>query len=204
MIIDVRGNEGGSSYMSEALEPFLSTKEEKPNPFPDDHAVMLSSDDQIAYAKFGFGSDTTTFVRTLLARLRAAPGQLVPLRDPTTPKPADPREWVVTSGPRAVGVLTDSGTVSAGEVLVGYALRSKRATVFGTPTAGALDYQSVSLVVIAPGETRWFLGYPTITRSPDLPAGGMRGRGIPPQVPLDLDRVRDPIAAVDAHLAGRR
>ena len=147
MIIDLRGNEGGSSYMSEYLEPFVSTKEEKPNPFPDDRAVMLSSDDQIAYARQGFGSDTSAFVRTLLARLRAGPGQLVPLNDPSAPpKPADAREWVVTSGPRAVGVLTDGGTVSAGEVLVEYALRSTRATVFGAPTAGALDYQSISIV----------------------------------------------------------
>jgi hypothetical protein len=205
MIIDLRGNEGGSSFMSEYLEPFLSTKEEKPNPFPDDHAVMLSSDNQIAYAKFGFGSETTAFVRTLLARLRAAPGQFVPLNDPSAPpKPADPREWVVTSGPRAVGVLTDGGTVSAGEVLVERALRSNRATVFGAPTAGALDYQSVSLVSISPSETRWFLGYPTIARSPELPSGGMRGRGIQPQVPLDVDHLPDPIAAVDGRLASKR
>ena len=191
--------------MSEYLEPFVSTKEEKPNPFPDDRAVMLSSDDQIAYAKFGFGSDTTAFVRTLLARLRAAPGQLVPLNDPAAPqKPADPREWIVTSGPRAVGVLTDRGTVSAGEVLVEHALRSTRATVFGEPTAGALDYQSVSLVQLSGNEHRWFLGYPTITRSPALPAGGMRGRGIQPQVPLDLGKSADPISAVDSYLAARR
>jgi C-terminal processing protease CtpA/Prc len=166
---------------------------------------MLSSDDQIAYAQRGFGSDTSAFVRTLLARLRAAPGELVPLNDPSAPpSPRDPREWVVTSGPRAVGVLIDGGTVSAGEVLVLYALRSKRATVFGAPTAGALDYQSVNIVRLSPREPRWLIGYPTITRSPDLPAGGMRGRGIPPQVPLDLERLRDPVAAVDAYLAGRR
>jgi len=205
MIVDLRGNEGGSSFTSEYLEPFVSTKEEKPNPFPDDRAVMLSSDDQIAYAKVGFGSDTTAFVRTLLARLRAAPGQLVPLNDPAAPqKPADPREWVVTSGPRAVGVLTDRGTVSAGEVLVEHALRSTRATVFGEPTAGALDYQSVSLVQLSGNEHRWFLGYPTITRSPALPAGGMRGRGIQPQVPLDLGKSLDPISAVDSYLAAKR
>ena len=205
MIIDLRGNDGGSSFMSEYLEPFLSTKEEKPNPYPDDHAVMLSSDDQIAYAQQAFGSDTTAFVRTLLARLRAAPGKLVPLKDPSAPpKPADPREWVVTSGPRAVGVLTDGGTVSAGEVLVEYALRSTRATVFGAATAGALDYQSVGVVRISPNEPRWFIGYPTITRSADLPTGGMRGRGIQPQVPLDLDHIQDPVAAVDAYLATKR
>ena len=205
MIIDLRGNEGGSSYMSEYLEPFLSTKEEQPNPFPDDRAMMLSSVDQIAYAGQAFGSDTSAFVRTLFARLRAAPGRLVPLNDPSAPpKPTDPRDWVVTSGPRAVGVLTDGGTVSAGEVLVLYALRSKRATVFGAPTAGALDYQSINIVRLSPSEPRWLIGYPTITRSADLPAGGMRGRGIQPQVRLDLDHIQDPVGAVDAYLATKR
>jgi Peptidase family S41 len=205
MIIDVRGNEGGSSFTTEYLEPFLTTKDDKPDPFPGSRSVMMSSDDQIAYARQGFGSDTSAFVRTLLARLRAAPGELVPLTDPSAPpSPRDPREWVVTSGPRAVGVLADGGTVSAGEVLVLNALRSHRATVFGAPTAGALDYQSVNIVRLSPREPRWLIGYPTVTRSADLPTGGMRGRGIPPQVPLDLERLRDPVRAVDAYLARRK
>jgi hypothetical protein len=205
MIIDLRGNEGGSSFTTEYLEPFVSTKGEKPDPFPGNRSMMLSSDDQIAYAQRGFGPDTSAFVRTLLARLRAAPGRLVPLNDPSAPASRpESRDWVVTSGPRTVGVLIDHGTVSASEVLVLHALRSNRATVFGAPTAGALDYQSVNIVRLSPKEPRWLIGYPTITRSPDLPAGGMRGRGIQPQIPLDLGRLPDPVAAVDKYLATQR
>lgn len=102
-------------------------------------------------------------------------------------------------------MLIDRGTVSAAEVLVVYALQSPRATVFGEPTAGALDYESVSIVSIAPGEHRWYVGYGTITRRADLPTGGMRGTGIRPQVPIDLAKVMDPVAFVDSALAaGRR
>lgn len=205
MIIDVRGNEGGSSFTTDYLEPFLGTKEQKPDPFPGNHGVMLSSDDQIAYARRSFGPDTSAFVQSLVGRLRAAPGELVPIDDPSAPPSRpDPRDWVVTSGPRAVGVLADGGTVSAGEVLVQHALRSGRATLFGAPTAGALDYQSANIVRLSPNEPRWLLGYPTITRSRDLPAGGMRGHGIQPQVPLDLEHLLDPVAAVDAALAKPR
>ena len=50
MIIDLRGNEGGGSATTESLEPFISLVAEKPNPFPTDGALMLSSDDQIARA----------------------------------------------------------------------------------------------------------------------------------------------------------
>lgn len=201
MIIDLRGNEGGGSQMTESLEPFISLVTEKPSPFPTDGAFMLSSDDQLAFARRGFGAETTAFVRSLVERLRAHPGELVPLDDPETPKqPAQPRDWVVASGPRAVGVLIDRGTVSASEVLVLTALRSQRATVFGEPTAGALDYQTASIVSISPLEQRWYLGYGTITRSRDLPRGGMRGRGIPPQVSLDLRRLADPVGYVDRAL----
>lgn len=205
LIIDLRGNEGGGSAMTESLEPFISLVNEKPNPFPTDAAYMLSSDDQIAFARRGFGAETTSFVRSLVERMRAQPGELVPLNDPASPPRApQPRDWVVTSGPRAVGVLIDRGTVSASEVLVLTALRSPRATVFGEPTAGALDYQTASIVPISPREKRWFLGYGTITRSRELPRGGMRGRGIPPQVRLDLSKLADPVGYVDRALTRSR
>jgi C-terminal processing protease CtpA/Prc len=162
---------------------------------------MLSSDDQITYARRAFGSDTSAFVRQLVDRLRAHPGELVPVNDPAdTVAKKDPRDWVVSTGPRRVGVLIDRGTVSASEVFVLYALRSPRATVFGEPTAGALDYQSTSIVSVSPNEKRWYLGYGTITRVPGLPTGGMRGTGIPPQVKLDLSRLADPVEAVNRAL----
>lgn len=205
MIVDLRGNEGGGSGMTNSLEPFVSSKVEKPSPFPTEGALMLSSDDQIAYARRGFGPETTAFVRSLVERMRAYPGELVPLEDPATPAHApESRDWVVATGPRAVGVLIDRGTVSASEVLVLTALRSTRATVFGEPTAGALDYQTASIVSISPRESRWYLGYGTITRRADLPRNGMRGRGIPPQVAIDLQRVADPVLYVDRALAAGR
>jgi hypothetical protein len=202
MIIDLRGNEGGGSGMTELLEPFITLKEDRPNPFPTDGALMLSSDDQIAYARRSFGPETTAFVRSLVDRMKAHPGELVPLDDPAAPpRPKDSRDWVVASGPRAVGVIVDHGTVSASEVLVLTALRSPRATVFGEHTAGALDYQSATIVSLSPREKRWYLGYGAITRRADLPRNGMRGRGIPPQVPLDLRHFADPVAFVDRALA---
>jgi hypothetical protein len=205
MIVDLRGNEGGGSGMTRGLEPFISLETQKPNPFPIDGALMWSSDDQIAYARRAFGAETTAFVRSLVERLRTHPGELVPLDDPSAPaSAADPRDWVVASGPRAVGVLIDRGTVSASEVLVLTALRSPRTMVFGEPTAGALDYQSAHIVSLSPREKRWYLGYGTITRARDLPRGGMRGRGIPPEVPVDLRRVADPVAFVDSVLARQR
>ena len=78
---------------------------------------------------------------------------------------------------------------------------STRVTTFGEPTAGALDYQNVSIVRLLPNERRWFLGYPTITAHPDLPAGGVRGKGVRPDVRMDLAHEPDPIARVARALA---
>ena len=202
LVVDLRGNEGGSSGMSNGLAPYLASAHLKPDPLHFHRACMLSSPDQIAYASRAFGSDTTAFVKGLLERLRAAPGGLVPLSDPAEPaettEPAPP-----VFGTARVAILIDRGTVSASEVLVAEAKRSERVTVFGEPTAGALDYQSIQIVAIAPDEHRWFLGYPTITASADLPRGGIRGKGIPPDVRLDWNRIADPIAEVERLLGHR-
>jgi Peptidase family S41 len=198
LIVDLRGNEGGASWMSDALRPYIATRTRRPTPFDGGEDVMLSSPDQIAYARRAFGPDTSRFVRSLLERLQARPGELVPFAEPGQPEP--PRMDSVIAGPRCVGVMVDRGTVSASEVLVLAALRSERTRVFGEPTAGALDYPSTNVVPLSSAERRWLLGHPTLTRIPVGPGDRMRGRGIPPDVPVDWASVPDPIAHVERAL----
>jgi C-terminal processing protease CtpA/Prc len=114
--------------------------------------------------------------------------------DPAQPVPATTYPAPVF-GPRKVAMLIDGGTVSASEVLVQLGLRSARTVVIGEPTAGALDYQSASIVRIHPDETRWLLGYPTITAHARLPEGGMRGKGLAPEIALRWSGVVDPVEA---------
>ncbi len=193
LVIDLRGNEGGGSLMSRALHPYVSTRERRSTPYDSGAAVMLASSAQIAYAKRAFGPDTSRFVRALVARMEANPGALVPLEDP----PSTPAPDASYDGNWRVAVLTDRGTVSAAEVLVLRALRSTRAVVIGEPTAGALDYQSTQIVGLGTGDRRWALGYPTIAAHADLPARGMRGKGIAPSIRLDWSAVTDAYAEVE-------
>jgi hypothetical protein len=194
LIIDLRGNEGGGSQTTAALHPYVVGGDAL-DPAADFGApVLLSSPDQLSYVKRAFGSDTTAFVRRIVSAMEAAPGQLVPMFDPAQPAPATPYP-PPRFGPRRVLMLVDGGTVSAAEVIVQLALRSARTTVVGEPTAGALDYQSTSVVRIHPEESRWFLGYPTITAHARLPEGGMRGKGIAPEVALTWQGVTDPVRA---------
>lgn len=200
LIVDLRGNEGGSSGMTKGLRPYIVTARRRRTKWDGGESVMLSSPDQVAYLQRGsFGDPASPFVRSLVARLERSPNELVPLEDPGAPADPIPADSVVF-GPERVGVLVDGGTVSAAEVLVLDALRSERATVFGEPTGGALDYQSVQIVPFHSRETRWLLGYPTIARSTALPRDGMRGKGIPPMVRLDLGRIVDPIGEVERRL----
>lgn len=203
LIVDVRGNEGGSSYTSRAIEPWIASARRRSSRYDEGEGAMLSSPDQIAYAKRAFGPDTSAFVRSLVARLEARPGEMVPLRDPADREPEPTRDSVAT-GPTRVAVLVDRGTVSASEVLVLQALRSERATVIGENTAGALDYQSTSIVRIAPGERRWYLGYPTIARDTIPPTVPMRAVGIAPDVHVEWRTVQDPYALVARLLPVRR
>lgn len=202
-IVDLRGNEGGASFVTDALYPWFVSPGMPPAPeLKSREGLMLSSPDQIAYAQRAFGSDTSAFVRGLVARLTASPGALVPLYDTTVP-PEAPSPYPPPRGQARVGFLVDRGTVSASEVILLDARQSARVTTFGEPTAGALDYQSVNIVRLGPEENRWFLGYPTITRNRRLPEGGMRGKGIVPEVRLDLARLADPIGEVERALSRR-
>ncbi|MCC7002065.1 MAG: hypothetical protein IT357_07905 [Gemmatimonadaceae bacterium] len=196
LIIDLRGNEGGSSQMSRALHPYISMPTRQPTPYDAGVPVMLSSSAQVAYARRAFGSDTSTFVRALLRRMEAALGQLVPIEDPPSAPPID----ASYEGNWRVAVLVDRGTVSAAEVLVLRALRSRRAVVIGEPTAGALDYQSTQIVGLGTGDRRWALGYPTIAAHAELPARGMRGKGIPPTMRVEWATVTDAYAEVERRM----
>jgi C-terminal processing protease CtpA/Prc len=199
LIVDLRGNEGGGAFTTRSLHPFIVTTELRPTPYDSGAAVMLSSPAQITYARRFTGTDTSAFVRSLVARLEANAGSLVPLEEtpPPSPPPAEPS----VAGNWRVVVLVDRGTISAAEVLVLRALRSARAVVVGEPTAGALDYQSVQVLSLGTGYPRWSLGYPTITAHADLPRRGMRGKGIQPQVHIDWTTLADPIAEVERRFA---
>jgi hypothetical protein len=210
LIVDLRGNEGGSSLMTAALMPYIASDSQRPpyvrdrSGYPDrGKGVMLSSPDQFAYAIRLMGGDTTDpSARRFLDRMRANPGGFALFADsldpPTVTHPVTP-----VYGPRRIGILVDRGTVSAGEAFLIQAMRSTRVTTFGQPTAGALDYQNVSIVAFLPNERRWLLGYPTITAHPDLPADGIRGKGVRPDVAIDLARESDPIRRVAAALAAQ-
>jgi hypothetical protein len=188
LIIDLRGNEGGSTSVTNALLPFLAGRDTLPRRYlaEGSPAVIAAEANAAAFERMGWAP------RGLAARLRAASaGTLVPFADPpdsagTTadagrPSTAPPE----LSHPRNVAILVDSMTVSAAEAFVLRALQSPKVTLFGQPTGASIDYQTVNMVRVGPAEAGLLLGYPILVGSDRLPTGAVRPTGIVPDVHID-------------------
>lgn len=204
LIIDLRGNEGGSTFVSNVLLPFLETADKRPARYlAGGQPAVLAAADNITYFERASWAPAG-----LVARLRAAePGTLVPFADPApegtggNPPTAAPAEPSPTN-PRNVAILTDAMTVSAAEAFVLNAMLNSKVTLFGQPTGSSIDYQTVSVVRFGCPDAGLYVGYPVIVGGDRLPDGGVRPTGIVPDVALDLDG-SDPIQQVVEHYARR-
>jgi hypothetical protein len=208
IIVDLRGNEGGSAQTSDPLAPFYrSAKTQRRRAWSGREAVV-SSPDQISYFQslvrnMTPGSAWEKRFLALVARMQREPGKVLatdvwgnPPEPPPPPAPAYAR-------PEHFVLLIDRGTVSAAEAFVLAAWQSDRVTLFGEPSGGSIDYQSVSIVPLACRRHGLRLGYPTIAGSEHLPAGGFNADGIPPDVRIG-PAVADPIQFIVDHYAKRK
>lgn len=199
LIIDLRGNEGGSTFVTNPLMPLLVTEEKRAARYLTEGAsAVLASADNVAHFE-----QTSWAPPGLVGRLREAePGSLVAFEDEVAsstgaeqaPAPAD----VPSVHPPNVAILTDEMTVSAAEAFVLKAMRNGKVTLFGQPTGGSIDYQTVNIVRFGCPEAGLYLGYPTIVGSDRLPEGGTRATGIAPDVLLD-PADPDPIQRIIEH-----
>ena len=201
LIVDLRGNGGGSSLTTRPLMPYIHARPEREIPGPDGPAVVLASADNLAYfTRWKSGDETPEWLLDLLARMGRSFGEVVLFQDP----PDTTRGWLPDTTyalPRDVAIVTDGAVGSAAEAFLLHALHSPRATTFGEPTRGMIDYQNVGLVPVGCPGSGLYLGYPTIAASADLPEDGINATGILPHVPLDLSGV-DAIEEILAHYGG--
>lgn len=191
LIIDLRANEGGSSGMASPLLPFIMSQELEPPLAVPGYPMVLSSPTMRKYYQtlrdqFPAGPDRD-MMDEFLSRLEAAPGALVPWfldRDMAAGIMASPPVAPLEGGPSAIAILTDEDTVSAAEAFRLFAGRSTRATVFGAPTGGSIDFQNVVMIEVGEGRLRHLIGLPTMAWSDEVATRGLNANGVPVDVPL--------------------
>ncbi|WP_417881860.1 S41 family peptidase [Xanthomarina gelatinilytica] len=192
LILDLRGNEGGSSGVTNVLLPYIETKENNPHKYwVDDKMYVLSSSRNIEYYKNAQKQGWAP--EKLVKRAEENAGNIIPFQDPVDNQIVDETatkdEAIKTkelSMPKNVAILMDGSIVSAGETFILNAMKNNKVTLFGQPTAGCIDYQSTYWInLTACSELGLFLGYPMFAASNRLPEGGVNRTGIEPDVFID-------------------
>jgi hypothetical protein len=192
LLIDLRGNGGGSDYNYRELIPLIYT-----DPIVLITSEVLATPVNIA-ANAALAADTTipAGIRDQLARqvedMRSVEGGWFPYPDRTHEEPT------VLERPARVAVLVDGRCASSCEQFLLAARQSRKVTLYGEPTAGILDFGNVRSGEMPGGTLRLF--YPT-TRSKRLPDAPVDGIGILPDVPVP-DGEKDPVSWVLDRLDG--
>jgi hypothetical protein len=138
LIIDLRNNQGGHAMTLEPILPILYTK-----PILRDGLYVRASYDNIALYKEGVSDpnlsekDHESFKR-ITKLMEQNIGKLIKVAegDTITYKSIYPY-------PKRVGIIVNKKTTSAAELFLLWAKQSKKVTIFGSRTRGALDYSEV-------------------------------------------------------------
>ncbi|AHG92007.1 peptidase S41 [Gemmatirosa kalamazoonensis] len=178
LVVDVRGNGGGSDYNYRELLPLVYT-----GPIKVVGMMALATDDNIR-ANEALAADTTfpegqrAGLRANVARMKASRGGWWIGNDGETTFDS------VRTLPRRVAILVDRGCASSCEQFLLAARQSAKVTLYGERSAGILDYANVRRAEMPGGDL--VLNYPT-TKSKRVAAGqGIDGVGIAPQVRIPV------------------
>lgn len=180
LIVDVRGNGGGSDYNFRQLLPLIYT-----NPVRSVGIMALSTDENIA-ANDALANDTTypsgqrAGLKWQSDRMRKNRGAWTVFDDDVS------RRDAVLAKPSRVAVLVDRGCASSCEQFLLAARQSTKVTLYGESSGGVLDYGNVRQADM-PGSD--LSVHRPITKSKRLPAEPIDNIGIPTNVRIPADEM---------------
>lgn len=181
LILDLRGNGGGSDFVYSPLRAWLYT-----GPVTVAGVDVLATDDNIRGwaalldAKDIPEEDKATILR-IIAQMQGRRGQMVAIDDGDTVTLPQVRAF-----PQKIVVLIDEDCASSTEQFLLEAMQSRKVTLMGQHTAGVLDYANVRDVALPC--MPYVLHYAT-TRSQRVDIGkGIDNVGIRPDVLLGADK----------------
>ena len=181
LILDLRGNGGGSDFVYSPLRAWLYT-----GPVIVAGVDVLATDDNIrGWAALLDAKDipeeNKATIQRIIAQMQGQPGQMVAINDGDTVTLPEVRAF-----PQKIVVLIDEDCASSTEQFLLEAMQSRKVTLMGQHTAGILDYANVRDVALPC--LPFILHYAT-TRSQWVDAGkGIDNVGIKPKVLLGEDQ----------------
>lgn len=206
IIVDLRGNIGGSSAIPDGISRLFEPKAQQPG-VEQSKAVVLSSDDTRQY--FEYVSADGWVPKGLTDRMVQGTGRIVSFSDSVVGQPSGDMHdtGLIQKRPKRerprIAVIVDEQTMSAAEVFCTKARSHANVHIYGQPTAGCIDYQNVNMVRFGCKEAGYLLGYPLMATTFKLPIGGHNLTGVVPDVVLETE-MHDLYARVVALTEGTR
>ena len=181
LILDLRGNGGGSDFVYSPLRTWLYT-----GPVTVAGVDVLATDDNIrGWAALLDAKDipeeNKATIQRIIEQMQGRPGQMIAIDHGDTVTLPEVRAF-----PKKIVVLIDEDCASSAEQFLLEAMQSRKVTLMGQHTAGVLDYANVrdEALPCMP----YVLHYAT-TRSQRVDAGkGIDNVGIQPNVLLGADK----------------
>lgn len=179
LIIDLRGNGGGTDLAFQSILPFIYT-----HPFYTKGVEELASEGNIA--EYEKALATGNVKKGYEEQLKRQIEDMIKVKGDFYIRTPD--RWIkyntMYAYPKRVGIIINGGVASSGEHFLLYAKNSTKCMLFGAePTAGVLDYSSAYSLELPSGYGK--LSFPT-SRSRRLPEYPIDHIGIAPDVKIML------------------
>ncbi len=179
LVLDLRGNGGGSDQCFNILLPYVC-----PESINVVGADVRATQGNIEYLReltkiHEFSEDALSQINDLTEIMAKSLGGFVEMVPTQTISLGE-----VFAQPQKVAICIDKKCASSTEQFLIFALESPKVTLFGENTAGCIDFSN--LVPAQTPSKNWTLFYP-ISRSKRIPSKQIDGFGIEPHIRLDTE-----------------
>jgi hypothetical protein len=176
LIIDIRGNNGGTDYVYNKLLPLLYT-----NPIigkPDEYRSSRGNLEILEENKRNseLSLESKEFLNLIIGKMKAQPYGYI---NPSGKDNYEIRLDTIYEFPKRVSIIVDNNTASSAETFLLTAMQSKKVLVYGENTAGIIDYGSTQFFYMPCKDLNLVIPIARSTRLPDHPLDNI---GITPDV----------------------
>jgi hypothetical protein len=183
LIIDLRGNPGGTTDAYPKLLPYISGKQIK-HTRTEFLATQTYINNLEAYKKTLDKNSSTEAIDNSIKKLKENLGNFVSLSETNSPDEQIQTITVVPNSPKRIVILANGLTGSSAEYFLFIAKQSYKVKILGKPSYGALDYGNAYLVDLACSGYQVFLPTYRVSRVSDYPIDNI---GIQPDIYMDAN-----------------